>query len=521
MKRFSLGLALLGLASPLFAQNQDDALRYSRLQPSGTARTLSIGGASTALGADLGTLVTNPAGLGLFQRSDFTISPALGLNSANARVGNADGATSLNDSRNSLHFANLAVAFASRRPDSDNNDWRGGTLAFGLTRINDFNNHFAYRSNLPDRRSLFQRFREPRLEPGQSVRGLFDDVEDQFANGYYSLDGLAYGNYLTNYDPPQNPSGDYSVSTPGALQRGTITQEGTVQTSGSQTQFDIGYGGSYRDRLYVGGAIGIVGTRFNSFDELRESNDTNTNSAFGSLVQRNELRTRGSGLNARLGLIYRPMDWLRVGVSAQSPTAFQLNDTYTLSLTSQFRQPLNVGGGQTVSSASASTEETPYAYRLTTPWRVNGGAAVVLGKFGFLTADAELVDYSQARLRNDPQLQNGDDVPFTAENNQISRQYASAINLRAGGEARLGAFRVRAGYARYGDPFNNSQFDRTQEYYTGGLGLRQGNFTADLAGVLTRYNGVYSPYTLADGSQPEVRMDATRILSTFTLGYQF
>ncbi|TLM95244.1 OmpP1/FadL family transporter [Hymenobacter jeollabukensis] len=522
MKRYALGLALLGLAGPLFAQNEDDALRYSRLQFGGTARTLGIGGASTSLGADLGTLSSNPAGLGLFQRSEVSFSPGFGLGNADARVTNVDGSTSLKDSRNSLHIGSLAAAFTSRRPDSDNDDWRSGTLAFGFTRISDFNNSFSHRSTLPDARSLFQRLREPRLEPGQSVAGLRKQLDDEFVTGNYSgLDGLAYGTYLTNYDEVPAGSGNEVVSTPTPLQRTRVTQEETVLTTGSQTQFDIGYGASYRDQLYIGGAIGIVGTHFNSTSELRETNDaSNTSSSFGSLTLRDELRSRGTGFNARLGLIYRPLDWLRVGLSAQTPTAYQFDDTYNSSLSAQFRQPISVDG-KSISSAKANTQELKLAYRMTSPWRLNGGASVILGKYGFVSADAELVDYSQARFRSAPDLQNGDNYSFSAENARISQLYGSALNLRVGAEARLAAFRVRGGYAHYGDPFQDSRFDRSQEFYTGGLGLRQGNISADLAGVYTTYNRIYSPYTLVDGSQPEVQMNASRFTTTFTLGYQF
>ncbi|MCC3155946.1 hypothetical protein LJ737_01765 [Hymenobacter sp. 15J16-1T3B] len=522
MKRYLLGLALLGLAGPLFAQNEDDALRYSRLQFGGTARTLGIGGASTSLGADLGTLNSNPAGLGLFQRSEVSFSPGFGLGSADARVTNVAGASSLKDSRNSLHIANLAAAFTSRRPDSDNDDWRGGTLAFGFTRVNDFNNSFSYRSTVPDSRSLFQRLREPRLAPGQTVKGLHDELDDQFGTGNYeNLDGLAYGNYLTNFDPVAPGSNEQVVTIPSSLQRTRVTQEETVLTTGSQTQFDIGYGASYRDRLYIGGALGIVGTHFNSTSELRETNDeAATTSSFGSLTFRDELRSQGTGFNGRLGLIYRPLDWLRVGVSAQTPTFFQFDDTYNSSLATQFRQPVSVDG-QTITSARANTQELKLAYRLNTPWRLNGGASVILGKYGFVSADAELVDYSQARFRSAPDLQNGDNYAFTDENNRISQLYGSVVNLRVGAEARLDVFRVRAGYAHYGDPFKDSSFDRSQEYYTGGLGIRQGNVTADLAGVYTTFNRVYSPYTLVDGSQPQVQMNANRFTTTFTLGFQF
>jgi long-subunit fatty acid transport protein len=509
MKRYTLGLALLGLASPLFAQNQDDALRYSRLQFGGPARTLGLAGANVAVGADFGNLSSNPAGLGLFQRSEVSFSPGLGIGNADARVDNVEGASAIKDGRNSLHVGNVAIGFTGRRPDSDTRDWRGGTLAIGFTRVNDFNNSFTYRSTLPDSRTLFQRFREPR----QSL----DAIDSQYGDTYTSLDGLAYGALLTDIG---TVNGQDAIVTPSPLQRTTAQQEENVLTTGSQTQFDIGYGGSYRDKLYIGGALGIVGTRYNSTSELVETDPTNSSRSFGSLTLRDELRTRGTGYNFRLGLIYRPLDWVRIGVSAQTPTAFQLDDTYSTSLSAAFRQPVMVDN-QSYSTTSVATEEARYSYRLTTPWRLNGGAAFVIGKYGFVSADAELVDYSQARLHNASELEDGDNYSFSAENARTAAMYKSAVNVRLGGELRLDAFRVRAGYASYGDPFNDSRFDRTQTYYTGGLGFRQGSFSLDLAGVYGKANRVYAPYTLDAGDQPEVRVNSSRVTTTLTVGYQF
>ena len=73
-----LSLALVaGQASHAFAQGASDALRYSRLQFGGPARTQGIAGANVALGADFGNLSSNPAGLGLYQRSEFHVAPGL------------------------------------------------------------------------------------------------------------------------------------------------------------------------------------------------------------------------------------------------------------------------------------------------------------------------------------------------------------------------------------------------------------------------------------------------------------
>ncbi|HSI90897.1 MAG TPA: hypothetical protein VK927_07240 [Adhaeribacter sp.] len=81
------GLAL-SLAGTVFAQNEVDALRYSRTDFGGTARVQALGGAQTALGADISNTTVNPAGLGLYRRSEFSITPSLSFNNAESTLYN-------------------------------------------------------------------------------------------------------------------------------------------------------------------------------------------------------------------------------------------------------------------------------------------------------------------------------------------------------------------------------------------------------------------------------------------------
>jgi hypothetical protein len=60
-----------------FAQLVDDALRYSQVFYTGTARFMSMGGAFTALGGDLSSLSQNPAGIGVFRSSEISLTPQL------------------------------------------------------------------------------------------------------------------------------------------------------------------------------------------------------------------------------------------------------------------------------------------------------------------------------------------------------------------------------------------------------------------------------------------------------------
>ena len=157
------------------------------------------------------------------------------------------------------------------------------------------------------------------------------------------------------------------------------------------------------------------------------------------------------------------------------------------------------------------TRELPdFTYNLTTPFRANGGTAVTLGKHGFVTGDVEYVGYGQARFRTETPNAD-DDAAFAIENSNIQTRYKSTVNVRVGAEGRFDVFRARLGYARYGDPYKaDTNNERVQNFYTAGVGLRQGNFFLDAAAVYTTLDQLYTPYSLNNGLQPVIKVNNNR-----------
>lgn len=527
----------LGLAQTAHAQGNyvDDALLYSRQGPAGTARTLGLGGANVALGGDFGSLTNNPAGLGVFTKSEFSFTPGLGFGGSSstplANAASQGGTVGMNQNVNSFHVASLGLVFTNRRADNDNSsDWRGGSFALGFTRLADYNQGFRYQNVTNDDHSFFQYVREPGRFGDYTSAGYQNAISgqggiaDQFrTQDYFTLDGLAAGGSLTTANQvrnPNNPNGPLinRLSTP--LRNGPITQDEQILTKGSMSQFDLGYGGNYRDRLYIGGGIGIV-----SLNRTRTGTYTESSDGGEDFTLEDNLKTTGTGINARLGLIYRVIDQVRLGASVQTPTYIQLQDTYSTTLISQYT-PTNLSNVFT----TVPGNET---YSITTPFRANGGIAVVLGKFGFLTGDVEYVGYGQARYNTTGSNDTG--LDFSSPNQLISTYYQNALNFRAGAEARLDIFRIRGGFAHYGSPYVSSPAgaSRGQNYFTGGLGLRTGSFFLDAAGIYTTTQDQYTPYRLAadnpatgfvsvaNGVSPVIATDYHRFTVSLTGGVIF
>ena len=77
MKKTLITIFLAAAAVSVNAQTAYDALLFSENEYEGTARTMAMGNAFTALGGDLGAISINPAGSAVAKYSQFTLTPAL------------------------------------------------------------------------------------------------------------------------------------------------------------------------------------------------------------------------------------------------------------------------------------------------------------------------------------------------------------------------------------------------------------------------------------------------------------
>jgi hypothetical protein len=503
-KILSASLAiLLGWSGTALAQNEVDALRYTRYGLTGSARIQGIGGAQTALGADVSTIASNPAGLGMFRRSEFSISPSLNFATSRARAFNSSTSaeTITNDERNSLGIPHAAFVFSERHNDSDQSDWRGATFGMSFTRLNNFNSRISYRNTAgPEDPTIVEYFAEQANLNGRTQR----DLDDEYDNGFTTLEGLAYGAFL--FDLNDNGFAE------GVPRGGNVNQAEEIIRRGSQNQIDIAGGTSYRDQVYLGASLGITTSDFRQERFFREAEE-DAGTDFTNLELRDEFRTRGTGINLKVGIIARPSDMIRLGASIQTPTLYNFNETYQRSMYSTFLP------GENYSALEIPGE---FSYRLTTPFRANGGIAFFLKKYGFITADVEYVNYANARFSEDDDF-GGNSAYFNDVNDRISSTYQSALNFRVGAEARYEVFRFRAGYAITGNPYRDADMDGGVNTFTLGTGVRLNKFYTDIAFASSKVNSLYSPYAFNDPAVmvPVVDIEEKLNTVTLTLGYNF
>jgi len=459
MKHFSLsfGTFLFGivLSLNLLAQNEVDALRYSQIIPGGSSRFTSTGGAFGGIGGNISVAGTNPAGLSIFKSSSMDFTPAFGFNTVN----NTFGDTKFSDFKGGLQINNLGFVFAAKT--GNESGWKSTALAFNYTRNNSYGQNF-YVEGVNNSNSITNYFAA--LGKGKHIGELDDYAE-----------GLAYSAYLI--DPDTNSTTSYHS----IYDHYGESQQFSVARRGNLGEYQLSYAANYNDHLYLGGTFGVQSVNYKETTSITEKDISDTIWNFNSMQYDTYLHTTGSGINLKLGLIYRPLDWLKIGFAIHTPTLLELTDNYSSSLESHFDTARY--------SQSLKSSDYVSSYKIITPAHYLGSLGFLIRHSMLLSVEAEMVDYSSIRM-------SGDDYSYTTENNSIRQNYTATYNLRGGMEYRLNNFTIRLGGGYYGSPYTSNQINKNSYtmVYSGGFGFRVENVFFDFGYYRIENTSIYYLY---------------------------
>jgi hypothetical protein len=478
-------LAALISVGSIQAQNEDDALRYSRTIFGGTARGIGLAGATGALGADFSALSVNPAGLGMYRSSELSLTPQLLIRSSNTNyLGSA-----ASDDNAALNFQNWGIILSAKgdNANSDGPGWRRFSFGIGYNRLADFSSRIT--------------------ATGMNNTGSYLDVMREQSAGYspQNLDPfstkLAYDSYLTSPFPDSIAFNQYYTEMPSLLNK---SQTRLIEQSGGIGETVLSFGANYSDRLFLGATLGFQRVRFQQTSTYSEV-DVDNKVRLDSFDEVSDLTTEGSGLNMKLGALYMPVDFVRFGISVHTPTFLRLSDGFQTTTYAYFD---TLG-----SSLIAASPIGSFDYRIRTPFRLLGSAAFIFAKRGLLSVDYEFIDYRNSSIRSSL-------VSFGPENAYISNKYKPAANLRAGTEWKIVDFYIRAGYAIYGSPFRDSRFGGEMTAITGGFGYRSGGLFFD-AGFIqssqTQAQYIYDSFFNSNLMSSDIKT----LGMIFTIGYKY
>lgn len=487
--------------SNLQAQNAADALRYSNIQQyGGTARTLGSGGVMGALGGDFSALSTNPAGLATYRSNEMTYTASVFGSHTKSDFNNA----TYRQNYGKLASGNFGFAFVNK--PKRRLEWSNTNFGIGFNRLADFGNDFYYEGSTTNP-SIVSRFRDQ-----ANLEGL-NEFESKLADSTSAI-------YLK-----RQPSGQFAyVSDFDALTTEPIFRKQKVETRGKVSEMVISFAGNYKEKIQLGATLGIPFLHYSESRSYEEIDNANKIRYFDQLQFNEKFVTEGVGINLKVGVIAKPVKWLRIGLAAHSPTIYTLNDKFSTTFNYQYTDSLRYD--QTVSSPDGN-----YGYRLATPFKAIGSFGFVFSKRvnpldndahrvigGFLGAEVEYADFGMARF----DLFGAENANYeNTLNNTIANTYNQALNVRFGGELSYDIFRIRAGYG-YSQAVTERFSTTTVPFYSAGVGIRNKHFFMDLGWRGTTANETFTPYRLVvDEPEKEMRVNNKYTVNRFLLTFGF
>lgn len=443
MKRlFLAAILLLGVTTLGIAQNDIDAFRFSQSDYEGTARFMGAGGAFSAVGAEFSALNVNPAAIGLYKKSEITFTPLV------ISIFNDNALYNGRNSRTSNVKYSLANAGGVFRIGLDKeNGWKAIQLGFGYNRTCDYNNQFRI-EGMSNNSSL--------------MNAYLADIQGKNLSGLSDNELLAWKTYLLDYDSINNIFFSPFAGKP-------LHQKLVVESSGANDEMNISLGANYNDQIFIGATIGVPVITYNEKTRYAEADESGTNYISSFLITEN-LRVRTTGVNLKLGIIYQPVEFVRIGAAFHTPSYFgRVRNNYTRTMTSYYPDG---------NSSGTFEDNHSFNYTLTTPLRAIGSVAFLIKKRAFVSAEYEFTGMGMSRMSSN-------DYSFDEENEAIQDKYGACHTVRIGGEVYVtNNFLLRAGYnfksSAYHKSVNNNNAMHTA---SAGFGFRTKHFFCDFAYV--------------------------------------
>lgn len=463
-------------------QNINDLVRYSQTQMQGSARFEAMAGAFGALGSDMSCALINPAGYGRYSSSQANI----GFNFSNIQNTGIFEGTNAKDSRNPFKLGSLGVVLVGDISES-NKGFLYHQFGISYNRVENFSNNVRYE--------------------GQLFESLLDGFASQ-ANGYAANElqevfpfstSLAWQTYAIDEDG----NGGYVPR----LTSGDMYHRREVETRGGISEYSFSYSANYLNKLYLGVNWGIRVGKYTEKYTHREVLLDNAGVTLDSFDYQYNLETRGKGNNLKIGVIYLPVESLRLGLAIHTSTYFQFKDDWKADMIAYHKD-----GIRTVPDDIKPTAD--YKYRLRTPARLVGSLGYVFGTSGCIDVDVEYVNYKWANFKSTTDASYAP-YDYIYENDQADTTLRAVVNIRAGGELVFQSqYFLRAGFAYYPQAYATSQPNSLSgnKVYSVGFGFKWNDSSVDLAYKRQENQSNYYAF-------PESRALIKSAINSFILSY--
>lgn len=534
MKRYMTS-ALLAVAclSGAVAQTVYDGANIISKDLNGTARFVGMGGAMGALGGDISTIGTNPAGIGVYRSNDAMFS--FGYSIADTESKYAGGKFDVNRNRWSLD--NAGVVFSTKIGNLT--ALRYVNFGFNYHRSKSFNRNMMVAGDLGGYSQTFQ------------MATMSDGITEQMwksgnpfdHNGIGWLSALGYEGYLISPSIGADNKPDYKHYLSILGNKDFPYMKFRSRETGGVDQYDFNIAFNFNDRVYLGATLGAYDVNYKKYtlydENFIDEHGASTGTGY-SLESFNKLT--GSGFDFKLGVIVRPFEYspLRIGAAFHTPTFYKLTWATSAKLISEVYKDGKLTKFDVDSYNYLSNRDMKFEYQLTTPWTYNLSLGYTVGNSLALGAEYEYKDYSSSRYYD----VNGDKLSWESKESKLCMKGVNTIRLGVEYKV-IPEFALRAGYNHSTAIFKenaikalpnislatDTDFANSQALnnFTLGVGYRGASFYADLAYKYTTQKAKFYPFVFpgnVNGQAVDVTPEATKLTDTrsqvlLTLGVRF
>lgn len=421
MKRF-LSISLFFCAVSAIAQdtymneqilnNSDDVI--------GTSRFVGMGGAMGALGADMSVISWNPAGIGLFRKSDLALTLGCFWNKSAIKEENRGGGSLdqigfvYNFKTNSevCPYLNIAINYQKKK-NYNSNFYADNPTLYGISQMDQL-----------------AELATAGFDTDWNLTGLV--VDNEALSVYTTPEGKKYYNKY---------NGEYNTY--------------THHSEGALHGWDFNVSTNIKDRAFLGFTFGVDNISYSAWTNYFEASSYNDNGEvkLGDYSIWNDYRITGYGFNFKLGGIVRPFEdnTFRLGFAVESPTWYKLKSSVFMGYTDEVPSP-------TVSSGSV---ESYLPFNPRSPWKVRASMGSTIGNKFAWDVDYEFANYKGMSVRYSDYDSFGGDKDV-AMNNHTSETLKNVHTIRAGMEYRpISPLSFRLGYNFTSSPYNqDAHFDQ-------------------------------------------------------------
>lgn len=225
------------------------------------------------------------------------------------------------------------------------------------------------------------------------------------------------------------------------------------ETIGHRSKLNLGIGGNYDNKIYIGAAVNFSSVNIEQYDEVKVSS-LNTGKAKYFSRQNTPYIEDADGFSLSLGVIGKLSNAVRLGASIESPTWYSIDREYNF-----------YSKNGLILSQNSYTESRTFR----TPTKLTLSGAFIPNKHFAFNVDYR-VDLGKPNF--------GGGAADVQLNNFYESAYKAQHEVRIGGEYRIKSFRIRGGYAFTTSPFK----DHTEKMFDNNANVVNGKLSNYIVG---------------------------------------